>query len=264
MDRVKPVILINTFGSTLPEGLAELENVDRMVTARYPGYEVRWGFGGQVSRASLIKSGRTTVLPRRVPVLSPLEVYNSLRKETKHQVAAVYLYISPGSVEIFPLMTPADTAGLNVEHGYPLLAPPDNTTRVADAIASRFGGEDTVNIVCNLGSIDVPTLNLPLLQIDSYLRKHYRRAFLATVNGPPGTEAAFSDARKLGLKKVKFHPLVLGSGRRLLDAIIGDNPSSLKNQLGLEASCEHGLGDNTKVVDIWMESIDWTLAKFIG
>ncbi len=261
-DLSKPVIVITTFGTIVPEGLQDLDNADRLVTARYPDYDVRWVFGGTPVRECLINSGQSTVFERRVPVKSLIEVYDDLRKEGKRNVAVQYLFLLPGSKGTDPHMVATDTEGLNVEFGYPLLAPPDNIARTADALAHRFGGEDTVTLVCAHGNGEVPTLNVPLLQMDSYLRKHYPRVFLATLVGPPGNKTAFADIKKLGLPKVKYFPLLFTAGGRLTTAFMGDDPASFQSQLGLEASTEPGLGDNPEVMSIWMESIDWTLARF--
>ncbi|RJQ38109.1 MAG: hypothetical protein C4555_05430 [Dehalococcoidia bacterium] len=261
-DLAKPVIVITTFGTSIPDGLKDLENVDTLVTSTYPGYDVRWVFGGISVREGLARKGQTTIFQRKVPVRSLLELYGDLKKEGKRNIAVQYLFLLPGSKGTDPHMEAGDTAGLNVEFGYPLLAPPDNVARVADALAPHFGGQDTVTLIAAHGNGEVPTLNVPLLQMDSYVRKHYRNTFLATVVGPPGTEIAFADARETGLKKVKFFPMLFVAGDRLTQAVMSDDPKSFKNQLGLEATTEAGLGSNKEVMKIWMESIDWTLARF--
>lgn len=260
----RPVIVINAFGSRLTEGLIDLENVDRMVVARYPGYDVRWGLGGGPPREGLMRCGQTTIFERKVLIRSLLEVYADLRKEGKRDVALVFLFLLPGSKGTDPHMAAGDTRGLNVEYGYPLLAPPDNIARVADALAPRFGGKDTVTIVCTQGNGEAPTLNIPLLQMDSYLRKRYQNVFLTTLSGPPGNEVAFEDVRKSGLSKVKFIPLLFAAGARLTYPIMSASKLSYRKQLGLEATCDSCLGSNPAVMSIWMKSVDWTLARFSG
>jgi len=258
----KPVIVINAFGSRLASGQKDLENVDRMVVARYPAYDIRWGFGGGPPREGLKSIGQDTLFERKVPLKSLLEVYADLRSEGKRDVALVFLFLLPGSKGTDPHMMVGDTRGLNVEYGYPLLAPPQNIDRVADALSPRFGGADTATIVCTQGNGEAPTLNTPLLQMDSYLRKHYKNVFLTTLSGPPGNEPAFESVRQSGLKKVKFIPLLFASGARLTYPIMSESKTSYKKQLGLAATCDCCLGSIPEVIDIWMESIDWTLAKF--
>lgn len=256
----KPVILITAFGTSAPEGQKDLENVDRLVISRYPDHEVRWAFTSGFIQKKLIASGQTTLFPRRVPNESLEEVYDELRKEGKGNVVVQCLLISAGS-EYSDALT-ADATGLNVEYGYPLLAPPDNIERVADALAPRFGGRDTVTVICGHGNEKMPALNIPYILMDRYLRKRYQRVFLTTLEGPPGTASAFEDAKKLGLTKAIFIPMLVVAGGHLVRDIMSTKSNSYLNQLGLEAAADTGLGRDERVMSIWMESIDRTLAKF--
>jgi sirohydrochlorin cobaltochelatase len=257
-----PVIVITAFGTNSAAGQKDLENVDRLVMARYPDHEVRWVFTSGFIRKKLISLGQTTLFERQVPIKSLEEVYADLRKEGKRNVALQCLLTMTGSEYSDALMVAADD--LNVEYGYPLLAPPDNVARTADALAPKFNDEDTVTIICSHGNPKVFAFNVPLIQLDKYLRKHYQNVFLTTLDGPPGTEPAFADARKSGLPKVKFIPFLIVGGGHLSEDIMGDDPESYRNQLGLPATAESGLGNNPAVMSIWMESLDWTLAKFSG
>jgi len=256
----KPVILIAAFGTSSLEGQRDLENVDQLVTKRYPDYEVRWAFTSGFIRKKLITAGQTTLFARCVPNKSLEEVYDDLRKDGKRNVALQSLLISAG-VEYIDALT-ADITGLNVEYGYPLLTPPDNIQRVVSAIAPKFGGKDTVTIICGHGNAKMPALNVPYIQLDKYLRKHFQRVFLTTLEGPPGTESAFEDTKKLALPKVVFIPLLIVAGGHLVRDIMGTNPNSYFSKLGVEATADTGLGRDEKVMSIWMESIDWTLKKF--
>lgn len=256
----KPVILITAFGTSAPEGQKDLENVDRLVTSRYPDYEVRWAFTSGFIRKKLIAEGKTSLFPRHVPNKSLEEVYNDLRQEGNRDVALNCLLISAGSEYSDALA--ADTTGLNVEYGYPLLSPPENIERVAEILAPKFGGKDTVTIVCGHGNAKMPALNYPYILLDKLLRKRYQRVFLTTLEGPPGTEPAFEAAKKLALPKVNFIPLLIVAGGHLVRDIMGTKPDSYLSQLGVEAAADTGLGRDDKVMSIWMESIDWTLKKF--
>ncbi|MFA5316779.1 MAG: sirohydrochlorin cobaltochelatase [Dehalococcoidales bacterium] len=256
----KPVILITAFGTSAPEGQKDLENVDRLVVERYPDHEVRWAFTSRFIRKKLIEAGQTTLFARKVPNKNLEEVYADLRNEGKRDVAVQCLLITPGSEYSDALKV--DTSGLNVEYGYPLLAPPDNVERIADTLAPRFGGEDTVTIICGHGNEKMPVLNIAYIQMDNYLRKRYQRVFLTTLEGPPGTGPAFEAAKKLGLPKAVFIPLLIVAGGHLVRDIMGTSPESYLSKLGLVASSETGLGSDPAVMSIWMESIDWVLTKF--
>jgi len=256
----KPVILIINFGTIYDQGMRDLENIDKILTARYPGNEIRWVFANGVVRDKLQQTGKTLLFERKTPMMGLADTYADLRKQGKRDVAVQFLFTVPGSDGTDDLMMPAD--GLNVEYGYALLAAPDSIARVTRALEPRFAGKDTVTIIFTNGNNTVPIRNWPLIQMDRYIRKHYKNVFLTTLGGKPGCDAAVADARKSGLKKVKYIPFYFVIGHNAIDFIMGDKPDTLKSRVGMEATIDTGLAWDKKVMDIWMESVDWSLANF--
>lgn len=254
-----PVIVITIFGSTSPEGQQNLEDVDTMVRKRYPAHDVRWALTSEFIIKKLRESGRGTMFERRVPVQSLAEVYNDLRHEGASKVSVQSLLVIPGSEYNDILTTPAD--GLDVEYGYPLLAPPGNIERVVRALEPKFGDSATATVICSHGNAKHPGYNAQLLLMEKYVRKHYQSVFLVTLEGPPGTDAAFTTIKKSGFRQVKFIPLLIASGEHISRDIMGDGPNTYKNQLNLPATAESGMGSNPDIMSIWIESIDWTLAR---
>jgi len=256
----KPVILVINFGTIYEEGMRDLENIDKMLIARYPDNEVRWVFANGVVRDKLEQTGQTTLFKRKTPMMGLADAYADLKKQGKRDVAVQFLFTVPGSDGTDDLMMAAD--GLNVEYGYALLAPPDNIARVVQAIEPRFGGKDTVTVIFTNGNNSVPIRNWPLIQMDRYIRKHYKNVFLTTLGGKPGCDAAVADAKKSGLKKVKYISFYFLAGHNAIDFIMGDAPNTLKSRIGLPAIIEPSLAWDKKVMDIWLESVDWSLANF--
>jgi len=255
-----PVIVITAFGTSAPEGLRDLEHVDGLVSARYPEYEVRWVFTSGFIVRKLRGDGITTLFQRQVPLCSLEEIYQALLEEGKTDVIIQCLLTVAGSEYSDVILTPAE--GLNVEYSYPLLGPPDNIARSAKALEPYFGDKDTVTVICAHGNEKIPLLNTPLVLLDYYVRKRYSNVFVATLDGPPGTDRAFADARQTGLKKVKFVPFLFTAGGHIKNDVMSDAPHSFKVRLGLEASNEGGLADNKEMMSLWMESIAWALARF--
>jgi cobalamin biosynthesis Co2+ chelatase CbiK len=151
--------------------------------------------------------------------------------------------------------------GLDVEYAHPLLAPPENVARVAQTLAPQLGGEDTVNIICGHGSKDVPGYNIPFLMLDDYLRKHHQRTCLATLDGAPGTGAAFENARQG--KRVNFIPLLFVSSTHTTGDIMGEASASYVNQVGLPATLGDNLSRNASVLEMLAEGADRALKRFI-
>lgn len=256
---IRQVIVITIFGSSSSEGQKNLEDVDTMVRKRYPAHDVRWALTSEFIIKKLRESGRSTMFERKVPVQSLEEVYNDLRREGLSKVSVQSLLVTAGSEYNDILITPVE--GLDVEYGYPLLTPPDNIERVAHALEPKFGDSETATVLCSHGNAKHPGYNAQLLLMEKYVRKHYHSVFLVTLEGPPGTEAAFAEIKKSGFKKVKFIPLLIVSGEHIARDIMGDGPKTYKSQLGLPASAESGMGSNPAIINIWAESIDWTLAR---
>jgi len=254
-----PVILIAGFGTSQPSGLADLECIDNLVSQRYPEHEVRWVFTSGFIVKKLRQDGVTTLFTRRVPLRNLEEAYADLRAEGKTSVVVQPLLTVTGSEYADVMMAPAD--GLNVSYGYPMLAPPDNIARLARALEPGFGGADTVTLICGHGNAKIPLLNVPLLQLDKYVRRHYQNVFVTSLDGPPGTEAAFADAKASGLHKVKFLPFLFATGAHVVNDINGDEPHSYKSRLGMESTFVPGIARNPDVMRLWMESIDWALGQ---
>jgi sirohydrochlorin cobaltochelatase len=259
-DKIKPVIVITAFGTSAPEGLKDLEKVDRMVLKRYPDCEVRWVFTSGFISKKLKSLGTTTLFERKVPLCNLAEVYEELRREGKTDVVIGGLLTVSGSEYSDVVLTPAE--GLNVEYNYPLLGAPGNIEKAARALAPYFGDDDTYTIICAHGNARIPLLNLPMVQLHQYVSKRYKNVAVVTIEGPPGTEKAFADARATGLKKAKFVPFLFAAGGHIKNDVMSDEPGSFKMMLGLEATNEGGLVDNEGVMALWLESIDWAIAKF--
>jgi sirohydrochlorin cobaltochelatase len=254
-----PVILIAGFGTSQPSGLADLDYLDRLVCERYQGYEIRWVFTSGFIVKKLRQDGVKTLFERGVPLRNLEEAYADLRAAGKTSVVVQPLLTVTGKEYADVMMAPAD--GLDVTYGYPLLAPPDNIARLARALEPSFGGADTVTLICCHGNAKIPLLNVPLLQLDKYVRARYGNVFVTSLDGPPGTEAAFADALASGLHKVKFLPFLFTTGAHVVNDINGDEPHSYKSQLGMEATFVPGIARNLPVMQLWMESIDWALGQ---
>jgi sirohydrochlorin cobaltochelatase len=250
-------MVMTVFGTSSPDGQKNLEDVDRLVLSRYPGADVRWAFTSDFILKKLRESGRGSMFSRKVAIKTLSEVYDDLKREGKTDVLVQPLLVAVGSEYSDAL--DSDVNGLNVSYGYPLLAPPQNVARVAQALAPRFGGEGIATLLCCHGNKQQPACNAPYILLDRYVRKNFKNVFAATLEGPPGTEEAFADIKKSGCRAVKFVPLLIVAGGHIANDVVGEKPHAYKNQIGLPATAEEGIGSNPAVMDIMLESIDWAL-----
>jgi sirohydrochlorin cobaltochelatase len=250
----KPVIVLCAFG-TSTKARATYDYIGETISKNYPENEVRWAYTSTVDNKKLKKTGiiRHTLS----------EVYENLRQEGKTNVVVQSLHIVPGQ-EFHQKIVMVPSKGLDVKYGYPLLSDDEDMIRLFKALEPQFAPEnETITILCGHGNDHHPEFNAALIRMDEYLRKNRKNTFLATVEGQPGIEKAFDDARNSGLGKVHFVPIMLVAGDHMMNDVMGDEEDSWKNRLApMEAAAEKGMGYNNKVLRIFMDHIDRAMEQF--
>jgi sirohydrochlorin cobaltochelatase len=256
----KPIIVIAAFGTSVPEAQKNLEDFDAMVVKRFPNYDIRWAFTSQTIVDKLRELGQTTLFDRKVPLKTLDELYSDLEKEGKTEVAVQPIHISPGAEYYQVVTTPAK--GLDTRVGMPLLVYYEEIEEFTKIISPKFGGADTVTILCGHGNDHQPQFNASLIALDNFVRENYKNVFVATVEGKPGFEQAMLDTKQTGLKKVHFIPVMEVAGDHIMNDVMGDDPESWKSQLSLEASADTGLASNPQVMALFLERIERLLTMF--
>ena len=250
----EPVIVLCAFG-TSTKAMSTYDHIDKTIRKDYPGHEVRWAYTSHFVIRKLKKRG---IIRHTLP-----EIYESLREAGKADVVVQSLHVVPGQ-EFHQKMVMILSKGLNVKYGYPLLSNDADIEKLYKALEPLFAPEnESVTILCGHGNDHHPEFNASLIRMDGYLRKNRKNTFLATVEGKPGIEKAFSDARNTGLGKVHFVPMMLVAGDHIMNDVMGDEEDSWKNQLApMEATAEKGMGYNDAVLRIFMDHIDRALEQF--
>lgn len=259
----KPVIVIVTYGTASTQGEKDNEKIDRFFRERFPDNEVRWAFTAEHFLKMLEGAGKTTMFERKVPIKRLGEVYSDLVKEGKTNVVVLCLLVHE-SWSVSKWVYEQPTLGLNVKFTKPLLADIFNVEKVVESLAPKFGGEDTATILAGHGGVSGEEfhLNAPFFAMDEYVRWRYKNVFVSTIHGPPGTERAFADVKKAGCKQVVFIPLFLTASEHTDRDIMGDEPESWKNQLGLPARVESPFCDNPAVMEVYANYLASVLAEF--
>lgn len=249
----KPAIVLAAFGTSVPEAQAALENIDTQVREAYPDHEVYWAFTADFIINKLRKQGQTTLFDRKIPLMSTVEVYTLLDNKDVKNVVVQSLHVSPGQEYKEVINTPKGQ--LNISYGKPLLADSDCIAEFATVLSPTFGDKETVTILCGHGNDHHPEYNAQLVELDAVVRASYPNTFVATVEGQPGIEQAFADAKASGLKKVKFVPIMIVAGDHIMNDVIGAEPESWKNMLKMETSSVGGMGENEAIVQLFLSRL---------
>ena len=249
-----PVIVLCAFG-TSTKAMATFDTIEEAIGKRVPGHEICWAYTSRMIIAKLKKRGivRHTLS----------EVYERLRDEGKTNVVVQSLHVVPGS-EFHEKLVMVPAKGLNVKYGLPLLSGEADFDKLFKALAPKFASEeDAVTLLCGHGNDHRPEFNAALLRMDQLVRERRKNTFLATVEGQPGTERAFADARAAGVANVHFVPMMLVAGDHIMNDVMGDEEDSWKNVLSpMTATVEKGMGTNDEVLNIYIGHLRKALEQF--
>lgn len=256
----KPVILVAAFGSSYETGQKNLEDFDKAIRVAYPENEVVWGFTASFIVKKLKKEGRETVFASKVPVQTIEEAMANLSARGNPDVVVVNLLLMVGQEYREVLNTP--TNGMNVKYVHPLLYYPENIQNAVKALEHEIGGEDTATVFCAHGNEHHPEYNAELIEIDQYLQENYKNTYLAVMEGVPPFAPVKEAIAASGVSKVKFVTFMLTFGDHMSNDVMGDEPDSLKMQIGLPAGISDGLASLPTIQNMYIQKIKSTLAQF--
>ena len=261
----KPVIVVAFNGTADAAARDELAGFDARVRARFPAHRVRWALTSPWMIGNLKKLGIGDIFPAPPgrgpePVQGLADLYAELAAAGERDVVLLLLMVHEcgASLGIYALPTP----GLDVRFVKPLMSHEYNVDTLVDAMSPQFGGPGTVNVLVGHGNLKEFDLNDSFEFMSDYTQKHYANVLVATLHGPPGTEAAFAAARASGASETVFLPLMIIRGGHINDDVMADTPDSWKNQIGLPARAGESLSKNDKVMAIFLRGLSEQLAGF--
>ncbi len=248
---MKSIVLV-AYGASSPEAQKNLELIDQKVIENFPDHEIYWVFTSSFILDKMRKNEVTQIFDRRAEVYSLAEIFDHLKSKQIESTIVQSLHISLGAE--FQKIIETDTKGIRVSYGKPLLHDEKSIENILEILSEDFGTEDEITILCGHGNGKLHKFNEQMIKLDKLARSKFKNTFLATLEGEPGTEKAFDDAKKTGLKKVVFVPVMLSANKHIRD-IIGDEQTSWKNQLNLTATIKNSLGANPQIIAEFIKRI---------
>lgn len=257
----KPVILVAAFGSSYESGLANLNDFDKAIVNAFPGHEVRWGLTASFIVNKLRKQGIQRIFDRQVLLEGLDEALERLRTEGHSDVLVQSLHLMVGAE--FRQVLDSDTSGLNVKYAYPLLFHNENISKVVKALENEISdNSETATVFCAHGNEAHPEYNAQLVEIDQYLRCHYKNTYLTVMEGNPRFDFVEKTIKSNGSQNVKFVTFMLSFGDHMTNDVMGDEEDSMKIRLGLPAVVSNGLASNTSIQKIFIDRMKITLSQF--
>jgi len=251
-ERNRPAIVLAAFGTSVAEARAVYDHIDEHMRTAYPDYDLRWAYTSSFIREKLRTQGTMTY--------SPEEVVDALIAEGYTRAVFQSLHVAPG--QEYQEVLDVDTKSLEVAFGPPLLATDGDIDAVINALERHFE-DGQPNVVVAHGNGHHPEYNGQLVAFANRMAQRYDHVFTCSVEGQPGTEPlvqAADQAAKAGA--VNFVPLMIVAGDHIMNDVMGDEPKSWKNIIGVdEATCAPSLGNNDDVLAIYRSHLDRALAS---
>ncbi|MCX5892224.1 MAG: sirohydrochlorin cobaltochelatase [Deltaproteobacteria bacterium] len=221
----KPAIVLAAFGTTT-EAFDTYKHFEEKVTARFPGYEIRWAFTSHKVRHKVAKEKGQKL--------------NDLGTTLRDLKAAGYTRVVIQSLHIVPgeewekkiVEESRKVPGLKVALGKPLLSSKEDQERVLQAVAQTFpkDSKDTVVVLMAHGSPS-PEATKVYIAFDRLLRSRYQKVFLGAVEHTPSKEEAFAAVKKANPATVVLMPFMFVAGEHVAKDMLGDDPESWKSDL---------------------------------
>jgi len=247
-DESRTALVLLTNGTTDPEGLAVLEEIDAWMRRRFPDKALCWAFRSPRILAVLQNQGiMMHGLPQTLAHLARLGftavVVQSLSVATAGEVACA-------------------PASLQVQTGGPLLEAPAAVAELIDILRLDLDADEPTVVVAH-GSEQDAGARERLQALAAGLEARFPRLVVASLKGWPGL-VPLQRLRELVQKtgRVRFVPLLLTAGHHLRTDILGDQPQSWRHRLGArEVCCSEPLGRNPAVLEIFARQIEAALQR---
>ena len=253
---MKKGILVVSFGTTY-EHTRKLciESVENRIRDEFKDFEVRRAFtSGMV--INKLKERDNIVIDNVSEALVRME------KEGFDEIHVQSLHIIPGfeyekmqkKIRDFK----ARKNNINLKVGKPLLFDEVDYDRVVKSLDASDLNNNVAIVYMGHGTDHVSDKSYGVLE-ECFRNNGYNNVYLGTVEGNKTIEDIIPDLKEKGIKKVILKPFMLVAGDHATNDMAGDGEHSWKSILSKEGfkveTCVNGLGENSKIQDIFISHL---------
>jgi sirohydrochlorin cobaltochelatase len=272
---IKKAILVVSFGTTYQDGLRlNIESVEHKIKASFPEYEVRRAFTSRIvikrlaARDGVHIDTEKEALKRledegyREVYIQPLHVVGGEEYDKIKKIVDEYAH---APVKAFD----------KIVIGRPLLYytgqedKPDDYLQAIQALTAQLPNVGSQEAIVFMGHGGVHPANTAYAALQMKMEQAgLDHVFVYTVEGFPPLESVIAKLKKQDIKKVTLMPFMLVAGDHVNNDMVGDEADSAKSQL-LRAGFEvdvylHGLGENPKVQDLYVQHLEDVMTQKAG
>ncbi len=232
----KKGILLAAFGSSKPQALPALENIERMTREAFPDIPVRWAYTSRMVRHSLAGKGQHYDSPAMALAGMEDEGFTHVAVQSLHTIPGREFHELRSVVGGFQNMQ----SGLKrVTLGMPLLGTPEEMIRVRDVMLDNLPQDRTPEeAVIWAGHGSYHPANAFYQALAYMLQQKDENVFLATLGHLgeqcPSLEDIMKTLKTRGVKKAWLLPFMSVVGAHTIEDVAG------KNSSGHDHSHDHG------------------------
>lgn len=266
----KKAILVVSFGTTYHDTMkTTIEAVENKMRAEFPDYEVRRAFSSRIIIKRLAERDG-------IKIDTEKQALDRLKAEGFTEVIVQPMQVTAGEeYELIKGVVAHAQAAKTFEKitiGRPLLYymgqedRADDYLAVAKALETQYPklNKNEAVLLLGHGGPHPATATYPALQ-EKLLDAGYKNVYVYTVEGYPTLEGTIAKLKANKIKKVTMMPLMLVAGDHANNDMAGDESDSHKSQLlaaGIKVDTYiHGLGENAKIQDIYVQHVKDAIAE---
>jgi sirohydrochlorin cobaltochelatase len=272
---MKKAIVVVSFGTTYQEGLRlNIESVENKIKANFPEYEVRRAFTSRIvikrlaARDGIHIDTETEAIQRledegyKEVYVQPLHVVGG---EEFDKIKKIVIQYTHGHQKAFDKLV----------IGRPLLYytgqedRPDDYVEAIEALTAQLPNVESQEAIVFMGHGGVHPANTAYAALQMKMEEAgLNHVFVYTVEGFPPLESVIAKLKKRDIKKVTLMPFMLVAGDHVNNDMAGDEEDSAKSQLvkaGFTVDVYlHGLGENTKIQDLYVQHLKDAMSQKAG
>lgn len=256
----KDAVLVMTFGTTFKDTRAKtIDAVEAAIQKAHPNVPVYEAYTSHIIIDRVkAKEG--------VQKLTPEEAFAKLKAEGYTRIAVVSLDVIPGMEYTYDSVVTKQYAKdfKEISLATPLMyfqgteGEPDQVVDFLNAVSSQFpkmGPQDATLIMAH-GTPHPGNAYYSVIQ-NRLNQLGMNNVFVYSVEGRPNLADVIPQLKQKGFKHVTLMPIMMVAGDHANNDMAGEEPDSHKNQLKAAGftvdTYIHGLGENAKVRDLYVE-----------
>lgn len=222
-DKSNTAIVLVAFGSTATSTITTYEKITNSFKKAFPDNSIFIAYTSEHAIKKANESGRN--------LLNVNETVEKLTTDGYTKIIIQSLHIMNGE-EFMSIGENFSSAKIVI--GKPLLSSDSDLQKISEVLLPQCNKKIPTLIAAH-GNSKFPELNLTLQKLGSIIESKCTNAVLCTIEGEPGIKPLSKITNQAkSVNSARIIPLMLVAGVHVTDDLIGTDPSSWKNLLGIK------------------------------